>query len=151
MLSVNKHPSRTQTLTDFILYFPLHLLLLWLSPFCRPTKLLQLCRLCATQWTVARQALLSTGLSRQEYWSELLCPPPEDLPEARITPLSFVSLTSLPLVPPGSPFLYSLTQHLWFSDVFAISGSVFLTPFSQTCGFLLGSLARSFLEFTCIQ
>ena len=43
VLSVNKHPSRTQTLTDFILYFPLHLLPLWLSPFCRPAKLLQLC------------------------------------------------------------------------------------------------------------
>ena len=29
--------------------------------------------------TVARQAPLSMGFSRQEYWSGLLCPPPEDL------------------------------------------------------------------------
>ena len=29
----------------------------------------------ATSWTVARQALLSMGFSRQEYWSGLLCPP----------------------------------------------------------------------------
>ena len=29
-------------------------------------------RLCVTPWTVARQAPLSMGLSRREYWSELL-------------------------------------------------------------------------------
>ena len=34
----------------------------------------------ATPWTVAHQAPLSRGLSRQEYWSGLLCPPPGILP-----------------------------------------------------------------------
>ena len=29
----------------------------------------------ATLWTVALQLLLSMGFSRQEYWSELQCPP----------------------------------------------------------------------------
>ena len=37
----------------------------------------------ATPWTVARKALLSMGLSRQEYWSGLPCPPPGDLPNPR--------------------------------------------------------------------
>ena len=32
----------------------------------------------ATLWTVARQAPLSMGFSRQEYWSGLPCPPPGD-------------------------------------------------------------------------
>ena len=32
-------------------------------------------------WTAARQAPLSKGLSRQEYWSGLPCPPPGDLPD----------------------------------------------------------------------
>ena len=32
-----------------------------------------------TLWTVARQASLSVGFSRQEYWSRLPCPPPENL------------------------------------------------------------------------
>ena len=36
-------------------------------------------RLFATPWTVARQAPLSMGFSRQKYWSALPCPPPEDL------------------------------------------------------------------------
>ena len=39
-------------------------------------------------WTVASQALLSMGFSRQEYWSELSCPPPEDLPDPGIKPPS---------------------------------------------------------------
>ena len=35
-------------------------------------------------WTVARQANLSMGLPRQEYWSGLPCPPPGDLLEPGI-------------------------------------------------------------------
>ena len=33
-----------------------------------------------TLWTVALQAPLSMGFSRQEYWSQLPFPSPEDLP-----------------------------------------------------------------------
>ena len=36
-----------------------------------PTKLLSLVRLLVIQWTVAYQAPLSMGFSRQEYWSGL--------------------------------------------------------------------------------
>ena len=32
-----------------------------------------------TSWTVASQAPLSVGLSRQEYWGGFPCPPPSDL------------------------------------------------------------------------
>ena len=35
-------------------------------------------RLFVTLWTAACQALLSMGFSRQEHWSELPCPPPEE-------------------------------------------------------------------------
>ena len=42
----------------------------------------------ATLWTVARQAPLSVGFSRQEYWSGLPCPPPGDLPNPEIKPTS---------------------------------------------------------------
>ena len=41
-------------------------------------------RLFATPWTVARQALLSLGFSRQEYWRGLPFPPPGDLPNPGI-------------------------------------------------------------------
>ena len=39
-------------------------------------------------WTVARQAPLSKGFSRQEYWSRLPCPLPGDLPDPGIESVS---------------------------------------------------------------
>ena len=41
-------------------------------------------RLFATLWTRVRQALLSMGFSRQEYWSGLPCPSPRDLSSSGI-------------------------------------------------------------------
>ena len=40
----------------------------------------------AVLWTVAHQAPLSMGFSRQEYWSELWGPPPGDIPHPGIKP-----------------------------------------------------------------
>ena len=48
-------------------------------------------RLCGTSWTVARQALLSMGFSRQEYWSGLPFAPLGDLPDPGIEPESLAS------------------------------------------------------------
>ena len=45
-------------------------------------------RLFVISCTVASQAPLSTGLSRQEYWSGLPCPPPGELPDPGIEPMS---------------------------------------------------------------
>ena len=42
--------------------------------------------LCAAPWTVAHQAPLSMGFSRQEYWSGLPFPSPGDLPDPGIKP-----------------------------------------------------------------
>ena len=53
------------------------------------------------------QAPLSMGFSRQEYWSGLPCPPPQDLPDPGTEPIFLCLLHwqegSLPLVPPGKP------------------------------------------------
>ena len=49
-------------------------------------------QLCAIIQTVAHQAPLSIGFSRQEYWSGLPCPPPGDLPNPSIKPVSLTSL-----------------------------------------------------------
>ena len=46
------------------------------------------CPTLVTPWTVARQAPLSIGLSKQEYWSELPFPSPGDLPNPGIKPRS---------------------------------------------------------------
>ena len=45
-------------------------------------------RLFATLWTVAHQAPLSMEVSRQEYLSGLPCPPPGNLPNPGIEPVS---------------------------------------------------------------
>ena len=42
--------------------------------------------LCATLWTVPRQASLSMGFSRQEYWCGLLCSPPGIFPAWGLNP-----------------------------------------------------------------
>ena len=48
-------------------------------------------QLFAVLWTIALQARLSMGFSRQEYWSGLPCPPSGDLPNTGIKPLSLMS------------------------------------------------------------
>ena len=55
-----------------------------------------------TPWSVACQAPLSMGLSRQEYWSGLPYPSPEDLPDPGIEP-------SFPALAGG--FISCLTNH----------------------------------------
>ena len=59
-------------------------------------------QLFVTLWTVAHQASLSVGFSRQEYWSRLPCFPPGDLPS--VSPLAPVlQADSWPLSHQGSP------------------------------------------------
>ena len=59
--------------------------------------------------TVAHQAPLSKGFSRQQYWSGLPSLPPGDLPYPRIKPASLClrqsQAGSLPLAPPGKPYI----------------------------------------------
>ena len=50
-------------------------------------------RLCETLWTIAQQPPLSMDSPWQEYWSGLPCPPPGDLPEPGIKPMSLTSST----------------------------------------------------------
>ena len=70
-----------------------------------------------TLWTVAHQASLSLGFSRQEYWSGLPCPTPWDLPNPGIEPMSFTSPVlaggSLPLVPLLGWCKYNFGFELW--------------------------------------
>ena len=50
---------------------------------------------------IARQAPLSLGFSRQQYWSGLPCPSPGDLPNPGIEPRSpTLQADSLPSEPP---------------------------------------------------
>ena len=62
-------------------------------------------RLCATPWTVACQAPLSMGFSRQEYWSGVPFPSLGDLPDPGINPASLMS--------PALPALFFTTSVTW--------------------------------------
>ena len=60
-------------------------------------------RLFVTLWTVAHQVPLSTGFSRQEYWSWLPCPPPGIKPSSLLSSALTGLFFFLPLAPPGKP------------------------------------------------
>ena len=62
-----------------------------------------------TPWTVARQAPLSVGFSRQEYWSWWLFPPPGDLPDLGMemsSPGAILAGGFFTTVPPGKPHMH---------------------------------------------
>ena len=70
-------------------------------------------QLFAIPWTIACQAPLSTGFSRQEYWSGLSWPPPGDLPNPGIKPASLMS----PALAGG----FLTTSTTWEAQAFIIS------------------------------
>ena len=66
------------------------------------SEVAQSCPALCNPWTVAHQAPPSMGFSRQEYWSELPFPSPEDLPDPGIEPRSpTLQADALTSEPPG--------------------------------------------------
>ena len=75
-------------------------------------SIVQLCF--ATPQTVAHQSPLSTGLSRQEYWSGLPFPSPGDLPDPAIEPGTLaLQVDSLPSGPLWKPTLQPMRIQGW--------------------------------------
>ena len=81
-----------------------------------PCYVAQSLRLFATLWTVAHQASLSMGFSRQEYWSGLPCSPPGDLPDPGIKLASLMS--------PALPDRFFTTSTTW--ECFGMHGELIL-------------------------
>ena len=101
------------------LFSALGVLLSPMSPFKLPCVgvLLSHVRLFATPWTVACQAPLSMGFSRQEYWSVYPFPSPGALPDPGMDPRSpALQADSLPPAlsgkPSGLPYCPSISRHL---------------------------------------
>ena len=66
-----------------------------------------------TPWTIALQDPLSMGFPRQEYWSGLPFPSPEDLLDPGIELMSpALQADSLPFEPQGSPFLLIIKHQI---------------------------------------
>ena len=67
----------------------------------------KLCPTLVTPWTVAHQAPLSMGFSKQAYWSGLPFPSPGDLPNPGVKPGSpALQADALPSEPPGKQISY---------------------------------------------
>ena len=68
-------------------------------------------QLFVTLWTVACQASLCMGFSRQEYWSGLPLPSPGDLPTSGTEPGSpALQADSLPYEAPGKPLSLTVVK-----------------------------------------
>ena len=77
----------------------------------------------AASWTVARQAFLSMGFSRQKYWSGLPFPPSGDLSNPGIEPRSpEVQADSLPAEPPGKPKNTEVGSNPFSKGIFLTQG-----------------------------
>ena len=86
-----------------------------------------------TTWTVACQAPLFMGFSRQEYWSGLPFPPPGDFPNPGIKPESPpLQADSLPAEPPGEPKFSEITTEDSTSPVSSQTHSSLLMSLPQS-------------------
>ena len=106
-------------------YFCVCVVCVWvLSPF-------SCVQLCVALWTVAHQAPLSMGFSKQEYWCGLPCPPPGDLLDPRsnlhLLCLLHWQVGSLPPAPPGKPSVWCSIEHFLSYTCLCCSQSLFLT------------------------
>ena len=81
----------------------------------------------ANPWTVAHQAPLSMEFPRQEYWTGLPFPPPEDLPNPGIKPTSPVSSALQEDSLLAEPIVKHLTQ--WMLGRFS-RVRLFVTPWT---------------------
>ena len=98
-------------------------------------------QLFATLWTVACQAPLSMGFSRQEYWGGLSCPPPGIFPTHRLNPCLLYLLHwqagSLPPAPSSmwlSGDINGLTQEVsWHFAMRSIFQSHLQTGSDSSC------------------
>ena len=80
-------PQKPKCGCMYVHYYSSHFVLRYTWPMCACLlSRISHIRLFETLWTVACQAPLSMGFSRQEYWSGLPCPPPGDLPNPGIKP-----------------------------------------------------------------
>ena len=115
-------------------------------------------QLFATLWTVACLVPLSTGFSRQEYWSELPCSSLGDFPDQGMNPgflcLLHCRVGSLPLALLGSPqkihnWLLLLVFHLFKEKLFCLT--MILNPsqiLQALCrGACLGEIWLGFIFF----
>ena len=117
--SINSEICQWQNSCTYF-YSPFIILLLPTPNYCPVFCVHNLCCTCMlsrsshvqlfeTSWTIACQAPLSTGFSRQEFWSGLPCPPPGDLPNSGTELASLMS----PALASGFFTTSTILDNLW--------------------------------------
>ena len=89
-----------------------------------------------TPWTIAHQAPLPAGFSRQEYWSGLPVASPGDLPDPGIKPVSpALQADSLLSEPPGKPILREAKLRLRNAcpGSLIVTGGAWRPPLTRQC------------------
>ena len=108
-------------------------------------KLLSNVRLFATPWTIACQASLSMGFSRQQHWNRLSFPSPRDLSNAGIETGSPTSQTdALPSEPPRkSQLIRQLRAALQDNDLTGVATLVPQTNLPETPSYTEGETLKA--------
>ena len=111
-----------------------------------------------TLWTVAHQAPLSMGFSRQEHWSRLPFPSPGDLPDPGIKSMSPVSpalqANSLPLshqeAPSNALFYKTLCDFQKFMLPLRLNTPVTIQWHTHNSGLIYSCLCSSWESFLMV-
>ena len=112
-------------------------------------KSLSRVRLFATPWTVAHQAPLSMGFSRQGYWSGFPFPSPGDLHDPKIEPTSPVLAAKFfSNEPPGEPQHYLRVKSEVAQSCLTLCDAVDCTPPGSS---VHGILQARILEWVAIS
>ena len=107
---------------------------------CMRAQLLSSVPLFETQWTIARQAPLSMGVSRQEYWSGLPCSP-GDLPHPGIDPTSLMS--------PGLAGGFFTTSTTWEAPFTSLKSFILQVSFPLMLLISSGSVDERRIQLIC--
>ena len=99
----------------------------------------------ATPWTIACQGPPSVGFSKQEHWSWLSFPAPEDLPDPEIQPLSLA-----PTALAGGFFTIAPHGEAYFYLALSWSAMSFLFILIQA-NFVLQSMRRLFISNSSVE
>ena len=120
---------------------------------CVGAQMLSTVRLFATLWTVAHQAPLSMGFSRQEYWSGLPYSPPGIYPTQGLNlHLLHWQADSLPLSHLGRPQSDSIDHFiLGFLGTYLLWSSIYLKIFLPCSMPLITYLYLTYAAFTSLK
>ena len=103
-------------------------------------------QLFVTLWAVACLVFLSVGFSRQDYWSELPCPSPGDLPDPETEPTSHYISCIGRRVFYHSKYIKIIRNHLSTSNTVIAAFIYFISFYSIWLSFTISQVVKYFYQ-----